>query len=120
MMMKVLYKHLANLMKLALLSLSLLLIPIQSHARDISLVWTAVPEPLSGYKLYVQNGSNAVGAPITLGKVTSHTLTGLSPEKTYHFFLTAYNPAGESESSEIVTVAPSSSLAPTIINISIR
>jgi hypothetical protein len=120
MMMKVLYKHLANLMKLVLLSLSLLIIPVQSHARDITFMWAAVPEPLSGYKLYAQVGDNAVGAPITLGKVTTHTLTGLLPDKTYHFFLTAYNPAGESESSEIVTVAPNSSLAPTIINISIR
>jgi hypothetical protein len=118
--MKVLFKHSGNLMKLALLSLSLLFIPIQSHARDISLVWTAVPEPLSGYKLYAQEGDNAVDAPITLGKVTSHTLTGLSPDKTYHFFLTAYNPAGESESSATVTVAPDSSPVPTIINISIR
>jgi hypothetical protein len=118
--MKVLYKHLANLMKLALLSLSLLLIPIQSHARDISFEWTAVPEPLIGYKLYAQEGDNAIDAPITLGKVTTHTLAGLSPDKTYHFCLTAYNQAGESEYSAIVTVAPDSSLAPTIINISIR
>jgi hypothetical protein len=118
--MKVLYKHLANLMKLALLSLTLLLIPIDSHARDISFEWTAVSEPLTGYKLYAQEGEKAVDAPITLGKVSTHTLTGLSPDKTYHFFLTAYNEAGESESSAIVTVAPDSSMAPTIINISIR
>ncbi|TKB24945.1 fibronectin type III domain-containing protein [Desulfopila sp. IMCC35006] len=120
--MKVLYKHLANLTKIVLLCLSLFLFPIQSHATDVSFKWTTIPDPLTGYNLYCQEGEKEVVAPISLGKVTTHTLTGLSPDKTYHFWLTAYNQSGESGYSKIVTISPNSSLnpAPIIINISMK
>lgn len=118
--MKVLFKHIAKHMKLALFCLSLLLIPNLSHARDVSFEWTAIPEPLNGYKLYCQVEGNAVDAPIVLGKVTTHTLTGLSSDKTYNFYLTAYNSAGESGKSTVVTVLPDTSSAPTILKISIN
>jgi len=113
-------KHISIPVKVALLFLSLLLFPIQSLARDISFEWTAISEPLIGYKLYCQEGTSEVEPPIVLGKVTTHTLTGLASDKTYHFYLTAFNQAGESGSSAVVTVTPDSSLAPTIISMSIK
>ena len=118
--MKALFKHMAKHTKLTLLCLSLLLIPNLSHARDVSFVWTGLPEPLTGYKLYRQEGENKVAPPIFLGKVTTHTVTGLSSDIKYSFYLTAYNDAGESANSATVTILPDSSPAPTIINISLK
>jgi hypothetical protein len=80
----------------------------------ISFEWTAIQEPVTGYKLYYQEGENEVDTPIMLGKVTTHTLTGLLPDKTYHFFLTAYNDAGEIGNSAIMSIQPVTSKSPTI------
>ncbi len=127
--MKIFHTHLPNLTKLALVCLSILVVPIQSHARDASFTWTANPEPLIGYKLYYKTGTdsgepydgtdlNAEGSPILLGNVTMTTLTGLSPNKTYQFALTAYNEAEESGYSIIVPVQPLSFPSPTLSIIS--
>jgi hypothetical protein len=105
--------------------------PVLSYARDVSFIWTANPEPVTGYKLYYKAGTDSAqpfqgtgltegDAPIVLGDVTTFTVTGLSPDETYSFVLTAYNDIQESTYSEIISVEPSSSPSPTIINISIR
>ncbi len=123
--MKILHTYLPNVVKLALLCLSILLVPIQSHARDISFTWTATPEPLTGYKLYYKTGTvgeepydgtdlNEQDSPILLGKVTTTVVTGLSPNETYQFALTAYNEAGESDYSTIVPIPPLPFPSPTI------
>lgn len=109
----------------------MLSVPVLSYARDVSFIWTANPEPVTGYKLYYKTGTDSAqpfqgtgltegDAPIVLGDVTTYTVTGLSPDETYSFVLTAYNDIQESVYSEIVSVEPSSSPSPTIINISIR
>lgn len=114
-----------------LLALILLAAPLSSYARDVTFQWSANPEPLSGYKLYYKTGDNSSlpfdgrdlyegSSPIFIGKVTTFTVTGLSPDLTYHFALTAYNEIEESSFSTIVTVAPESSPRPTIINISVQ
>lgn len=123
--MKIFNTHLPNLAKLAFFCLSILLVPIQSHARDVSFTWTATPEPVTGYKLYYKIGTvggepydgtdlNAEGSPILLGKVTTIMVTGLSPNETYQFALTAYNDTGESGYSTIVPILPLSFPSPTI------
>ncbi|MBL4901525.1 fibronectin type III domain-containing protein [Desulfocapsa sp. AH-315-G09] len=123
--MKTLHTHLPNLAKLALVSFFLLLAPVQAHARDVSFSWTANPQPTTGYKLYYKTGTdssppydgtglNAEGSPIFLGNVTTTTVTGLSPNETYQFTLTAYNDTGESDYSTIVSVLPLSFPSPTI------
>jgi hypothetical protein len=106
--------------------------PVLSYARDVSFIWTANPEPVIGYKLYYKAGTDSAqafqgtgltqgdAAPIVLGNVTTYTVTGLSPDEKYSFVLTAFNDIQESAYSEIITVEPSSSPTPTIINISIR
>lgn len=127
--MKPFHTHPANLTKLALLCLSLLLLPIQSYARDVSFEWTAVSEPTTGYKLYYKTGENSNppytgtgltqgASPITITNSTTYTMSGLSPDETYHFVLTSYNDAGESGYSRIISILPSSDPRPLIINIS--
>ena len=114
-----------------LLALILLATPFASYARDVTFQWTANPEPLSGYKLYYKTGDSNTppfegrdlyegNSPILIDKVTTFTVTGLSPDLTYHFALTAYNEIEESSFSTIVTIAPQSSPRPTIINIAIQ
>lgn len=123
--MKLLYTHLSNLTKLALLCFSILLVPIQSHARDVSFTWTANPETLTGYKLYYKIGTdagepydgtglNGEDSPIILGNVTTAVVTGLSPNETYQFSLTAYSDTEESNYSTIVPVPPLPFPSPTI------
>ena len=129
--MKIVHNHLpTNLMILALLTFSIFLLsPIQSHARDASFAWTANPDPLIGYKLYYKTGTNSSapyngtglnegGSPILLGKISSTVVTGLSPDETYQFTLTAYNDTGESGYSTIVPVLPISFPSPTINSMS--
>lgn len=122
-------RHLTILIKLTLLSLCILLIPSQSYGMDVELQWEANPEPLTGYKLYYKVGENSAppydgtglnegASPILTGKVTTYTVTDLSPDKTYHFALTAYNEDGDSGYSTIVTVSPDP--IPIIDNISIN
>ena len=117
--------HLPNLAKSALLCLSLLLVPIQTYASDVSFTWTANPEPLTGYKLYYKTGENSAppydgtglnegDSPILLEKVTSYIVTGLSPNETYHFVITAVNEADEGEYSSIVSIMPVPFPGPTI------
>jgi len=127
--MKFFHIRLPDLMKLAILSLLALLVPSQSYGMDFSFEWTANPEPLTGYKLYYKigedsappyegTGLNEGASPILIGKVATYTVTGLSPDKTYHFALKAYNEEGDSGYSTIVTVSPDP--IPTIDNISIN
>ncbi len=127
--MKITQPHIPYLVKLGLLCLSLLCVPIQSYARDVSFTWTANPEPLTGYKLYYKTGTesglpydgtglNAEGSPILLDKVTTAQVTGLSPDENYQFTLTAYNDAGESDYSTVVHISPLSMLSPTINSMS--
>jgi len=129
--MKTLKTSLSSVVKITLLCLPLLLAPFQLHAKDISFTWIANPDPLTGYKLYYKVGTNSsqpfVGtglnegnSPITKGKISTCTVTGLSPDETYHFYITAYNDNGESEPSAILSVQPSSFPSPTITTMSIN
>lgn len=115
--MKTYQTYLACLTKLTLLGLSMLLLPTHSYARDLTFKWIANPEPLVGYKLYYKTGDNKEApydgtglnegdSPITLGKVTTFTVTGLSPNETYHFTLTAYDDTEESGYSYIASYSP--------------
>ncbi len=126
--MKITQPHLPTLTKLALLSFFILLAPSLSQARDVTFQWTANPEPFIGYNLYYKTGDSNTppydgtgltegNSPISIDKVTTYTMTGLSDTETYHFVLTAYDDTEESGYSTIVTVPPGSSLNPIILNI---
>lgn len=121
--------QITKLMKITILALIVFATPLTSYARDVTFEWTANPEPLSGYKLYYKTGDNSSppfdgkdlyegNSPIFIDKITTFTVTGLLPDVTYHFTLTAYNEIEESSFSTIVTVAPQASPSPTIIKIS--
>lgn len=66
--------------------------PARADTSSVTLAWTANTEPdLAGYKVY--QGTAAGGSYVlkaTLGKVTTHTLSGLA-DGTYYFVVTAYD-----------------------------
>jgi hypothetical protein len=72
----------------------LCILPSLSHATTATLRWQANKEAdLAGYKVYYGKASRSYGSPITVGKVTNHTLTGLSAG-TYYFAVTAFDTSG--------------------------
>lgn len=127
--MNILQTHLPNLVKFTLiLCLAILIGPIQTQAKDVTFEWTANQEPLTGYKLYYKTGENSAppyagvgiyegNSPILVENRTAYTVTGLSDYETYHFVLTAFNAAGESGYSAIVTVSPILQTSPIILRI---
>jgi hypothetical protein len=59
------------------------------------LAWDPNTDPdLAGYRLYYGAASGTYGPPLTLGRVTTYSLSGLGPG-TYYFAVTAYNATGE-------------------------
>jgi hypothetical protein len=63
-------------------------------ATDVSLAWDASVTPeVTGYKVYYGNSSGIYGAPITIGNLTTYTVTGLSAG-TYYFAVTAIDAQG--------------------------
>lgn len=124
--MKILHASRTALLKLAFAGILMLTMSVSAFARDVSFVWTANPETVTGYKLYYKAGTDPAppyqgtgltegSAPINVGNVTMYTVTGLSPTETYHFVLTAYTGTEESPYSSVVTVQPGAS--PKIIKI---
>jgi hypothetical protein len=121
--------HGINLLQLALFCFIVFLLPLASSARDVTFTWTANPEPITGYRLYYKlgdvseppyDGTEIPGyeSPVVLDKVTTYTITGLSPNITYQFVLTAYNETGESEYSDTVSILPLPFPGPVINNMS--
>jgi hypothetical protein len=118
--------YLAKAGKLVLSCIPFLLFSTQLYAKDVSFIWEANEEPVSGYKLYYKVGENSTppydgtginegNSPIILENINTYTITGLSPDQTYHFTLTAFNDSDESGYTTIVTVFPEP--RPIIINI---
>lgn len=62
---------------------------------SVQVAWDANTETdLAGYKVYSGTQSGVYGAPVSIGKVTSHVLTNLTIGTTYFFTITAYDTAG--------------------------
>ncbi len=129
-------QHEGNILSMAksflpLIILFLIISPTASYARDISFSWVANDDTVDGYKLYYKTGStgapyNGAGAtegisPVTLGKVTTVTLHGLSNTERYYFTITAYEGSVESNYCTEIVVLPGTGsttiVAPTIISI---
>ena len=69
-----------------------------------TLAWNAVTgTTLSGYKVYVGEAPHLYTRTITVGTVTSTTVSSLTRGRTYYFAVTAYNSAGQSTASNEVT-----------------
>lgn len=69
-----------------------------------TLTWNAVTgATVSGYKVYVGQAPNQYTRTINVGNITSSTVNSLTVGRTYYFVVTAYNSAGESPSSNMVS-----------------
>ncbi len=86
-----------NKLSVCLLAFSLLFSGIlarNSNAADVLLSWYASTESdLAGYRIYFGSASGVYGAPIDVGNVTIHKLSGLTTG-TWYFAITAYNSSG--------------------------
>ncbi|NTV50317.1 MAG: hypothetical protein HGB32_11655 [Geobacteraceae bacterium] len=92
-------------------------------ALTVELSWNASTEStLAGYKVYYQADSSTLpfqgtgalegAAPVDVYNWTTATISGLDPDRTYYFAVTAYDINGlESSFSNIVTVPGSASSA---------
>lgn len=83
-------------------------------ATVIRLSWGANSETdLAGYRLRYGTVSGTYGSPISVGKVTSYDLAGLSSGTTYYFVVTAYDLSGnESGFSNQASGQPSTVVGP--------
>jgi hypothetical protein len=75
-----------------------------------TLAWKAVTGTISGYKIYVRDTPHntpdgSYKRTITVGTVSSTIVNSLPVGKTYYFAVTAYNSAGESGLSNVVSKA---------------
>jgi len=109
---------------IALSALSLLMTgQSDCHAVTVSLQWGA-STGATGYRVYYQANSSAQpfdgtgasqgSAPVDVANQTSATISGLDPANAYHFAVTAYNEAGESSYSNVVSVPELTSPATSI------
>ncbi len=75
-----------------------------STMSSATLTWNAVTATsLTGYRVYVGEIPNQYTRTINVGNVTSSTVSSLTVGRTYYFVVRAYNSAGESPSSNIVS-----------------
>ncbi|HMS86531.1 MAG TPA: fibronectin type III domain-containing protein [Nitrospira sp.] len=65
--------------------------------KSATLAWNAVTSTsITGYKVYVGEAPRLYTRTITVGAVTSATVSSLTVGRTYYFCVTAYNGGGES------------------------
>ncbi|HOX55590.1 MAG TPA: immunoglobulin domain-containing protein [Candidatus Paceibacterota bacterium] len=88
---------------------------------DITLRW-AVPPSVGGsqaptnYVIYRSTNGYGFGHPVSVGNVTSYTVSGLAAGTDYYFRITAANAGGESLPSEVVGCrTPATSDAPRVL-----
>ena len=69
-----------------------------------TLRWNAVTgATITGYKVYIGEAPGQYSRTITVGNVTSSTVSSLTVGRMYYFVVTAYNSAGESTPSNMVS-----------------
>ncbi len=104
-----LQKMLVRSVLVAILSLSM---GATSFATSVNLQWDANTETdLAGYKVYHSADSAPLAGttPLDVSKQTITTISGLDPDKSYSFAVTAYNASGvESSFSNIVSITEQS------------
>ncbi len=100
-----LQKMLINAALAAILSLGM---SGTGQALDVALQWDPNTEAdLAGYKVHYSSGSAALsdGTTIDVQNHTTATITGLDPDKSYNFAVTAYNTSNiEGSYSNVITV----------------
>lgn len=99
-------------------------LPGAGLAADVVLSWDpSTDDAVAGYRVYYQAGSPVIpfhgtearegNAPVDGGSATTAALTGLNPDQSYYFAVTAYSSTGE-ESSYSNIVEVKESVAPVI------
>ena len=91
----------------------------EAQAAQVTLAWDANSEPdLSGYKLYYGTSSGNYPNTISLGLVTTDTVTNLTDGVTYYFALTAFDAEGfeSGKSNEVSYTPPASQFTLTVSN----
>lgn len=69
--------------------------PTPITTRSIGLSWTANTEAdLAGYKVYIGTQSRLYNPPITLGPVAAYNAPNLTIGRTYYFYISAFDSAG--------------------------
>jgi len=71
---------------------------------EIDLNWKDNSPDETGFYIYRKTTDNYSKVGVMEANATSHSDTGLSPQTTYSYKITAYNEGGESESSNEVTI----------------
>lgn len=75
-----------------------------STTSSATLMWNAVTgATITGYKVYVGEAPGQYSRTITVGNVTSSTVSSLTVGRMYYFVVTAYNGSGESTPSNMVS-----------------
>ena len=82
-----------------------------ANSGTAKLSWNAsTGRDIAGYKIYLATASGVYGTPIatTSADVTTYTATGLAPDTTYFFVVTAFNTDGTEStfSNEASTIIP--------------
>ena len=78
--------------------------PPSTATKSATATWKAVTStPVTGYKVYVGEAPGQYSRTVTVGTVTSATVNSLTVGKTYYFVVSAYNSAGESAPSNMVS-----------------
>ncbi len=78
-----------------------------TYSNGFALTWTAVTSAMA-YRVYISTDSYATA--VYDGPAPSATISGLAPSTAYSFKVTAYNPAGETAKSSLVSGTTSASL----------
>ncbi|MQY58748.1 MAG: hypothetical protein GH144_03960 [Clostridia bacterium] len=80
---------------------------------EINLTWKDNSADETGFYIYRKTTDNYSKVGVMEANATSHTDTGLSPQTTYSYKVTAYNEGGESDPSNEVTITtPGEATAP--------
>lgn len=95
----------------------------EGHCASVKLAWNAVSSSkVIGYKIYAGTSTRSYTKSVTLGKVTSGTVTGLTAGRKYYFAVTSYgaNNLQSAYSAEISYTVPSPNQAPVANNMIVK
>jgi fibronectin type 3 domain-containing protein len=109
-------KNITNKVVLLFTLFVAILIGPKINAASVGLAWDANTEPdLAGYKVYYGTASRNYTNTVTLGLVTTYTVTNVFYDITTYFAVTAFNSAGlESEFSNEVSATVATPQPPAV------
>ncbi|MBI5415287.1 MAG: fibronectin type III domain-containing protein, partial [Candidatus Omnitrophica bacterium] len=84
--------------------------------KQVTLTWAAAAGA-TGYKIYYGTTSRVYGTPVSVGNLTSFTLTGLVNGTAYYFTVSGTNTSGESIRSNEMSATPVTLLAAPVLNV---